>query len=119
MNSEDIRFYCIQKKAVEESLPFDDSTLVFKVGGKIFLLLSLSSSPVQFNVKSDPEKAIELREKYSYVIPGYHMSKKHWNTIICDGSAKQSFIKEWIDDSYNLVYSGLSKKLKAEISEIE
>ena len=119
MNSEDIRFYCIRKKAAEESLPFDDSTLVFKVGGKIFLLLSLSSSPVQFNVKSDPEKAIELREKYSSVIPGYHMSKKHWNTVICDGSVKESLIKEWIDDSYILVYNGLSKKVKVDISEIE
>jgi len=119
MNSEEIRFYCIEKKAVEESFPFDDTTLVFKVGSKIFLLLSLSSSPVQFNVKSDPEKAIELRERYSCVLPGYHMSKKHWSTIICDGSAKESLIKEWIDDSYNLVYNGLTKKIKTEISEIE
>lgn len=119
MNSEEIRFYCIQKKAVEESFPFDDTTLVFKVGGKIFLLLSLYSSPVQFNVKSDPEKAVELRERYHCVLPGYHMSKKHWNTIMCDGSAKESLIKEWIDDSYNLVYNGLTKKIKTEISEIE
>jgi len=119
MNSEDIRFYCIQKKAAEESLPFDDSTLVFKVGGKIFLLLSLSSSPVQFNVKSDPEKAIELREAYSCVIPGYHMNKKHWNTIIGDGSVRESLIKGWIDDSYNLVYNRLTKKIKVDISEIE
>ena len=119
MNSEEIRYYCIQKKAVEESFPFDSDTLVFKVGGKIFLLFSLSSSPVQFNVKSDPEKAVELREKFHCVLPGYHMSKKHWNTIICDGSVKESFIKEWIDDSYNLVYNGLTKKIKLEIDTLE
>lgn len=119
MNSEEIRYYCIQKKAVEESFPFDEYTLVFKVGGKIFLLLSLSSAPVQFNVKSDPEKAVELRETYSCVLPGYHMSKKHWNTIIVDGSVKEALIKEWIDDSYNLVYNSLTKKIKAEIDEIE
>lgn len=119
MNSEEIRFYCIQKKAVEESFPFGEDTLVFKVGGKIFLLLSLTSSPVQFNVKSDPEKAVELRERYHCVVPGYHMSKKHWNTVICDGSAKELLIKEWIDDSYNLVFDGLTKKIKAEIAEIE
>ncbi|WP_018343662.1 MmcQ/YjbR family DNA-binding protein [Cytophaga aurantiaca] len=119
MDVEVLRNYCISKKAVEESFPFDDTTLVFKVGGKIFLLLSLTGSPVQFNVKSDPEKAVELRERYSCVVPGYHMSKKHWNTIICDGSVRESLIKEWIDDSYNLVYNALPKKTKAEISEIE
>ena len=119
MNIEELRDYAILKPGATEGFPFGEDTLVFKVGGKIFLLLSLSSSPVQFNVKSEPEKAIELREQYSCVVPGYHMSKKHWNTVICDGTAKESLIKEWIDDSYNLVYDGLTKKIKAEIAEIE
>lgn len=119
MNSEEIRQYCIQKKAAEESFPFDADILVFKIGGKIFLLFSLSTSPVQFNIKSDPEKAIELREKFHCVVPGYHMNKKHWNTIICDGSVKDTLIKEWIDDSYTLVYNGLTKKIKSEIESIE
>lgn len=115
MNSEEIRFYCIQKNAVEESFPFDDTTLVFKVGGKIFLLLSLTGDPVQFNVKCDPEKAVELREAYDNVLPGYHMSKKHWNTIICDGSVRDKMIKEWIDHSYELVFTSLPKKTQQQL----
>lgn len=115
MNIEGIRSYCLQKNGVEESFPFDEDTLVFKVGGKIFLLLSLNSDPIQFNVKCDPEKAVELREEYSSVLPGYHMSKKHWNTIIYDGTARDVLIKEWIDHSYELVFSGLTKKIKDQL----
>ncbi|ABG59668.1 MmcQ/YjbR family DNA-binding protein [Cytophaga hutchinsonii] len=115
MNIEHLRMYCLQKPGVEESFPFDESTLVFKVGGKIFLLLSLTSNPIQFNVKCDPEKAIELREAYDCVLPGYHMSKKHWNTIIHNGSVNDTYIKEWIDHSYDLVFSGLSKKIKEQL----
>jgi len=107
--------YCIQKNGVEESFPFDESTLVFKVGGKIFLLLSLTSEPLQFNVKCDPEKAVELREEYDCVQPGYHMSKKHWNTIIYDGRLRDTLIKEWIDHSYELVFDALPKKIKEQL----
>jgi predicted DNA-binding protein (MmcQ/YjbR family) len=109
MNIEELRDYCISKKGVEETLPFGPDTLVFKVLGKVFLLVGLDESPLQFNVKCDPEKAIELREKYSFVKPGYHMNKKHWNTIIVDGSAKEKLLIEFIDDSYDLVVKGLSK----------
>jgi predicted DNA-binding protein (MmcQ/YjbR family) len=85
MNIEQIREYCLKKKGVTEEFPFDEETLVFKVMGKIFILASLDSIPLQFNLKCDPEKAIELREEYEAVQPGYHMNKRHWNTVIIDG----------------------------------
>ena len=103
MNIEDIREYAISYPDVEEGFPFGDSVLVCKVKGKIFLLLSLDASPLQFNVKCDPEIALELREQHAAVIPGYHMNKKHWNTIIVDGSMSNKLVKEMIDMSYNLV----------------
>jgi len=109
MNIETLREYCLSKPGVEEGLPFGPDTLVFKVSGKIFLLASLDRESLQFNVKCDPEKAIELREEFSCVIPGYHMNKKHWNTILVDGSVPLKKIKEWIDHSYKLV-SGKKKK---------
>lgn len=115
MNAEEIREYCLAKKAVEEGFPFDNSTLVFKVGGKMFLLLALEAAPPQFNAKCMPDKAIELREKYSTVRPGYHMNKQHWNTIICDGSVPRSLICGWIDDSYTLIAKSLPKKLREEL----
>ncbi|MBO9620645.1 MAG: MmcQ/YjbR family DNA-binding protein [Niabella sp.] len=103
MNVEDIRNYCLQQVGVEESFPFGPETLVFKVSGKIFLLIGLDGDPLQFNVKCDPDKALELRETYSAVLPGYHMNKKHWNTIVVDGSVPNKLLKEWISDSYKLV----------------
>jgi len=109
MNIEQIRNYCLKKLGVTEEFPFDEETLVFKVAGKIFLLASLESIPLQINLKCDPEKAIELREEYESVQPGYHMNKIHWNTIIVDGSVSVNKIFEWIDDSYNLVVAGLKK----------
>lgn len=109
MNIEQIREYCLKKKGVTEEFPFDEETLVFKVAGKMFLLTSLESIPLQINLKCDPEKAVELREEYEAVQPGYHMNKKHWNTIIVDGSVPTKQIFEWIDDSYNLVVAGLNK----------
>lgn len=112
---EELREYCLLKKGVKECLPFGDDTLVFKVMGKMFLLTGIESQPVEFNIKCNPEKAIELREQYICVLPGYHMNKQHWNTIICDGSVSNRQIQQWIDDSYNLVVNSLSKKLKAEL----
>jgi len=109
MNIEQIREFCLKKKGVTEEFPFDEETLVFKVAGKIFLLASLESIPLQINLKCDPEKAVELREEYESVQPGYHMNKIHWNTIIVDGSVSVNKIFEWIDDSYNLVVAGLKK----------
>lgn len=109
MDIEELRDYCISKKGVEETLPFGPDTLVFKVVGKAFLLTGLDNDSLEFNVKCDPEKAIELREKYSCVLPGYHMNKKHWNTIVADGSVSDKLLKEWIDHSYEMVVKGLSK----------
>ncbi|MBL7884105.1 MAG: MmcQ/YjbR family DNA-binding protein [Bacteroidia bacterium] len=112
MNIEELRDYCISKKGVEETMPFGPNTLVFKVMGKAFLLTGLDELSLQFNVKCNPEYAIELREKYSCVIPGYHMNKKHWNTILVDGSVPEILLYEWINHSYNLVVEGLTKKDK-------
>ena len=103
MNIEALREYCLSKKEVTEEFPFGNDTLVFKVKGKIFLLAGLDNNPMQFNVKCDHEKAIELREQFSCVLPGYHMNKKHWNTIIVDGTLSQSQLKNFIKDSYDLI----------------
>lgn len=115
MNIDSLREYCLAKKAVEETLPFGPDTLVFKVAGKIFLLCSLDSEQLRFNVKCDPDKAIELREQYECVQPGYHMNKKHWNTIIPGKSATQKLLREWIDHSYELVVSSLPAKVRKEM----
>ena len=93
-------------------MPFGDTTLVFKVKGKIFLLASLDSPVLQFNVKCDPEKAIEWREQFAAVQPGYHMNKKLWNTVIVDGSISSKVLKGMIDDSYTLVVKSLPKKMQ-------
>jgi predicted DNA-binding protein (MmcQ/YjbR family) len=110
MDIEFIRDYCLSKDNVEETLPFGPDTLVYKTGGKVFLLMGLNSDPLQFNVKCDPEKALELREEFACVLPGYHMNKKHWNSIVVDGSVPVKQLKEWIDHSYSLVSKPLKKK---------
>jgi predicted DNA-binding protein (MmcQ/YjbR family) len=103
VNVEEIRTYCLKKKGVKETLPFGPDVIVFKVNDKMFLLLPIDSDPVQFNVKCDPELAIELRERYECVQPGYHMNKKHWNTIVVDGSVTRKLLEEWIDHSHSLI----------------
>ena len=102
MDIETLREYCISKKRVTESFPFGDDTLVFKAGGKIFALLNLDGD-LSINLKCDPVLAIDLRERYSSVTPGYHMNKKHWNTVLLDGSVPDKEILSWIDHSYSLV----------------
>ena len=114
MNVEDIRLYCLKKKAVTESFPFDDTSLVFKVANKMFALVNLRDNQ-SINLKCDPDKALELREHYSAVLPGYHMNKKLWNTVVLDNSVSDQVIKEWIDDSYYLVVENLPKKLRQEL----
>ncbi len=109
MDIETIREYCLSKPGVEEMLPFGPDVLVYKVKGKIFLLLALESSPLRISVKCDPDKALELREEYDAVVPGYHLNKKHWNTITIDGSFSSKLLKEWISHSYELV-AGAAKK---------
>ncbi|MFO7657302.1 MAG: MmcQ/YjbR family DNA-binding protein [Bacteroidales bacterium] len=111
MNIELLRAYCLSKNGVTESFPFDEQTLVFKVMDKMFALVDLYGE-LSVNLKCDPEKALGLRENYPSVKPGYHMNKKHWNTICVDGSVSDKLIFQWIDDSYNLVCSKLPKSLR-------
>ena len=114
MNIEEIRDYCLAKPGVAEGLPFGEDTLVFKVGEKLFLLTSLSKSN-SFNVKCDPERAIELREQHPEVQPGYHMNKKHWNTVYTDGHLTRRQLCDMIDHSYILVLNGLPKNIREKI----
>ena len=109
MNIEDFYEYCLSKKAVEETFPFDDVTLVFKVMGKMFALTGLDKDEFTINLKCDPEYATELRESHPEVTPGWHMSKKHWNTVDCQGSLSDKFLRELIDHSYDMVVKGLKK----------
>ncbi|TAE38620.1 MAG: MmcQ/YjbR family DNA-binding protein [Runella slithyformis] len=115
MNIETFRAYCLAKLGVTESFPFDEVTLVFKVGGKIFALTSLDQVVLEINLKCNPERAQQLRETYDAVRPGYHMNKKHWNTITVDGSVKNAELLTWIDHSYELVVQSLPRKLRAEL----
>ena len=111
MNLEELREYCLQKPGVTEGLPFGEDTLVFKVGEKLFLLTSISLGN-QFNVKCDPELAVELREHYPEVKPGYHMNKKLWNTVMLNGALTKKQLCEMIDHSYEQVFKGLPKKIR-------
>ena len=116
MNNEEIRDYCLSKKGVTESFPFDETTLVFKVMNKMFCLVSLDSFGL--NLKNDPEKNMELREQYPAVKQGYHMNKQHWNTIEIDGSIHPNLLKEWIDESYDLIVISLPKKKQEELKNL-
>jgi predicted DNA-binding protein (MmcQ/YjbR family) len=115
MDIEIFRNYCIEKPGVTESFPFDSQTLVFKVGGKMFALSDVEHFN-SVNLKCDPELAVQLRERFSAVTPGYHMNKTHWNTVLCDGSVSDPLIFEWIDHSYQLVFNSLPKKIKETIT---
>lgn len=114
MNIETLREYCLQKPATEETMPFGDDTLVFKVGGKMFLLVSLKDAN-RFNVKCDPDLAVELRERYNEVQPGYHMNKTTWNTVYFDGSLTEKQLLEMIDHSYELIIKSLPKKVQQDL----
>ncbi|WP_426669936.1 MmcQ/YjbR family DNA-binding protein [Mucilaginibacter sp. McL0603] len=114
MNIEEIRDYCLAKSGVTEGLPFGGDTLVFKVGEKLFLLISISDS-TNFNVKCDPEWAVELREQHPEIKPGYHMNKKHWNTVSTDGNLTHRQLCEMIDHSYDLVLKSLPKNIRENI----
>ena len=116
MNIEELREYCMDKKHVTESFPFDNETLVFKVMNKMFALTGINNNPLSVNLKCDPEKAVALREEYSCVLPGYHMSKQHWNTVVIDGSVPDKLVKEWIDESYNMIVASLPKRVREQMS---
>lgn len=115
MNIESFREFCLSLKGASERFPFDETTLVFYVQNKMFTLIDIEDFESGANLKCDPEKAIELREKFTCVVPGYHMNKKHWNTVRMDGSVTDKLLKEWITDSYNLVVASLTKKQKMEL----
>jgi len=122
MNLETFYEYCLSKKGVTEHFPFDEDTLVFKVGGKMFALSSLSqweNNEQSVNLKCDPDRAEELRAEYDEIKPGFHMSKVHWNTVALNGSLTTAFVKELIDHSYQLVFKSLTKKIQNEIIELE
>lgn len=117
MHIEQFREYCLSLKGVTEEFPFGEETLVYKVMGKMFALTSITSFE-SVNLKCDPEIAIELRERYDGVTPGYHMNKKHWNTVDMHAGISDKLIYSWINDSYQLVVSSLPKKVKEELLKI-
>jgi predicted DNA-binding protein (MmcQ/YjbR family) len=104
--------YCLSKPLVTEEFPFDETTLVFKVAGKMFALTGLDDPEFKVNLKCDPDRSVVLREEYESIRPGWHMSKKHWNTVYVDGSFSDKLFVELIDHSYDLVVQGLPKKLR-------
>jgi len=118
VNIEKLRKYCLSKNKVTESFPFDNVTLVFKVLDKMFALTNLDGD-LSINLKCSPDKVVELREKQNAVKPGYHMNKNHWNTIEIDGTIDDNLIKSWIDDSYALVVSKMSKIKQQELEIIK
>ena len=119
MNLETFYEYCLSKKAVTEHFPFDEDTLVFKVGGKMFALSSLKQWEKQepsVNLKCDPERALELRANYDAINEGYHMSKIHWNTVAINQDVPDAMLKALIDHSYDLIFKSLTKQIQAEIA---
>lgn len=117
MNIEGFRKYCLAKKGVTEEFPFDETTLVFKVMGKMFALTDV----VEFeslNLKVDPEEGSDLRERYPFVQPAYHMNKKHWITVVLDGQAPERLVLKWVDKSYDLVVLGLTKSQKLSLDRL-
>jgi len=118
MNNEEIREYCLAKPGVTESLPFNDTALVFKVMGKMFALLDLSEESRGITLKCDPELAIELREQYPEVTPAYHFNKEHWNTVVIDAIIRDKLIFKWIDNSYDLVVQKLPKTKLEELKSL-
>ncbi len=112
VDAEDIRQYCLQKQMVTEGFPFDSETLVFKVAGKMFALLALDAHPLRMNLKCDPERAVALREQHAAVLPGYHMNKSMWNTLVLDGSLTRKWVEAEIDHSYEEVVKTLPKKIR-------
>jgi len=114
LNIEEYRNFCLSLKGTTEGLPFDDRTLVFKVKGKMFSATDVEDYDM-INVKCDPVKAIELRETYDFVLPGYHMNKKHWNSIKTGPHLPPDLLRKWVLDSYNLVVAGLPKRIREEL----
>ena len=116
MNVEEVRTYCLAKKGVTEDTPFGPETLVFRVGSKIYALMSLDHQPLRLNLKCDPERAEELRDRYETIEPGYHMNKQHWNSIYPDaGELPDKLVTELIDHSYELIFDSLPAAKRKEL----
>lgn len=110
MTFRELRDHCLAKPGAEETFPFGEAVLVFKVGGKMFALTDVERLPFAVSLKCDPDDAVELRDRYPAVQPGYHLNKAHWNTVEIDGSIPDSEIRRWIDESYELVVRGLTRR---------
>ncbi|MBN2436663.1 MAG: MmcQ/YjbR family DNA-binding protein [Spirochaetes bacterium] len=123
MDISDIRLYCSQKPGSWEDFPFDETTLVIKTGSKMYALISLTNTPVKINLKCDPDRSQLLRRDYPSITEGYHMNKRHWNTVTTSDKSSHdvsdNLLKELIDHSYNLVFSSLTKKEKLTITDIQ
>jgi len=120
MTLETLVDYCMKKPGTEDTFPFGPDVLVFKVMNKMYALTNLTDENLRVNLKCEPERAIELRDEYEEIIPGYHMSKKHWNTVIIgSGYLDEKFIKELIDDSYDLIVASLPKKTREELEKLK
>ncbi len=118
MNIEAFRSYCLAKKGVEEAFPFGEETLVFKVMGKIFAITGLDSTEFRVNLKCDPDRALELREAYEDIVPGWHMNKQHWNTVYFENGLPTALLKELIDHSYDLIVRSLPKSVQSELQSL-
>lgn len=118
MNIEEIREYCLSKKGVSECFPFDDTTLVFKVMGKMFCLVNLDGDPGLL-LKNTPEKVQEMRDLYTFVQPGFHMNKSHWNLVKLEYTVADALLLSWIDESYTAVVQGMPRKLRNELQNRE
>ena len=116
MTRDDVLALCLALPAAEETYPFGDEVAVIKVGGKMFALVPLSEGPGSVNLKCDPARALELREAYAGILPGYHQNKRHWNTVDLDGSVEDDVVRGLMADSYNLVVAALPRSIRAELA---
>ena len=115
MKPSELRDWCLSMPGAEEHFPFGEATSVFKVGGKMFALSALGSEPLEVSVKCEPELAVELRNSYPAIRPGYHLNKRHWNTLTLDGSLPDQLVRDLIEDSYDLVVSALPKRVQKQL----
>lgn len=116
MDLSELRAHCLAKPRVDEGYPFGPGVLVMKVAGKVFAIVAEDDRPLRVSLKCEPEIAIVLRERYPAVTPGYHLNKRHWNTVALDGSVPEGKVFDWIDDSYDLVVEGFPRRVRAEIN---
>ena len=116
MTRDDVLALCLGLPAAEETYPFGDDVAVIKVGGRMFALVPLSEGPASVNLKCDPARALELREAYAGILPGYHQNKRHWNTVKLDGSVEDDVVRGLIEDSYDLVVAGLPRAVRADLA---